>query len=517
MILRRILTPIIALLPFLALGHGQAPKVDLDSTARSAEVAGRVAQGVPGRARVPRRAGRRRAARPVADGLRLGRGRPPLCRRAARVQRLRRHPAARPGPGRRASTTRTATGSWTSEPSSPTTSTTRPGSSAGTAGSTSGPPRSCSTSRTRTATARPTSAASILTGFGKDKAGEGQLNSFRWTLENRILISTGLDGGELKEPDGTTVSLRNMNVLLDPQDERLGADQRRRPARHVASTTWAGSSSPATATRSTPSPTTPATWPGRPDVPAPPAAVNILPSRQVHEAAPHQRGRAVAGPADEAPQGREGPRVGRGGHTVRVLHRGDRRHRLSRRRVPAGVPRRPVRRRGGQQPGLPGEAEAERRRCRSPSGPTRTGSSWRRSDVWFRPVQFANAPDGCLYVLDMYRELIEGAAFLAPQVLEDRRPVGRHRQGPHLADRARGVQAAAPRRSWARRPDRGTGASCSTTRTAGTATRRAGSCTSGRTRRAGRSRLKELAEKAEDAAGPAARAVRPGAAGRNST
>jgi putative heme-binding domain-containing protein len=40
-------------------------------------------------------------------------------------------------------------------------------------------------------------------------------------------------------------------------------------------------------------------------------------------------------------------------------------------------------------------------------------------DIWFRPVQFANAPDGCLYVIDMYRELIEGAAFLAPQVLKN--------------------------------------------------------------------------------------------------
>src|SRR5439155_635556 len=38
-------------------------------------------------------------------------------------------------------------------------------------------------------------------------------------------------------------------------------------------------------------------------------------------------------------------------------------------------------------------------------------------DVWFRPVQFANGPDGCLYVVDMYRELIEGAAFLPPQLL----------------------------------------------------------------------------------------------------
>jgi len=31
----------------------------------------------------------------------------------------------------------------------------------------------------------------------------------------------------------------------------------------------------------------------------------------------------------------------------------------------------------------------------------------RSTDIWFRPVQFANAPDGCLYVADMYREVIE--------------------------------------------------------------------------------------------------------------
>lgn len=29
------------------------------------------------------------------------------------------------------------------------------------------------------------------------------------------------------------------------------------------------------------------------------------------------------------------------------------------------------------------------------------------TDLWFRPVQMANAPDGCLYVCDMYREVIE--------------------------------------------------------------------------------------------------------------
>ena len=40
------------------------------------------------------------------------------------------------------------------------------------------------------------------------------------------------------------------------------------------------------------------------------------------------------------------------------------------------------------------------------------------SDIWFRPVQMANAPDGTLYVLDFCRELIEGAAFLPPEFLK---------------------------------------------------------------------------------------------------
>jgi len=40
------------------------------------------------------------------------------------------------------------------------------------------------------------------------------------------------------------------------------------------------------------------------------------------------------------------------------------------------------------------------------------------TDAWFRPVQFANGPDGALYVVDMYRELIEGASFLPAEVLK---------------------------------------------------------------------------------------------------
>jgi len=37
-------------------------------------------------------------------------------------------------------------------------------------------------------------------------------------------------------------------------------------------------------------------------------------------------------------------------------------------------------------------------------------------DIWFRPVQFANAPDGTLFILDMYREVIEHPASLHPVI-----------------------------------------------------------------------------------------------------
>ena len=38
------------------------------------------------------------------------------------------------------------------------------------------------------------------------------------------------------------------------------------------------------------------------------------------------------------------------------------------------------------------------------------------SEIWFRPVQFANAPDGTLHVLDMYREVIEHPKSLPPAI-----------------------------------------------------------------------------------------------------
>jgi putative membrane-bound dehydrogenase-like protein len=40
------------------------------------------------------------------------------------------------------------------------------------------------------------------------------------------------------------------------------------------------------------------------------------------------------------------------------------------------------------------------------------------SDNWFRPAQLAHGPDGCLFVVDMYREFVEAAVSVPPAILK---------------------------------------------------------------------------------------------------
>ncbi len=61
-----------------------------------------------------------------------------------------------------------------------------------------------------------------------------------------------------------------------------------------------------------------------------------------------------------------------------------------------------------------------------PSGATFVAQRWpadremlASSDVWFRPVNFANAPDGNLYILDFYREYIEEPVSI-PEAIKQR-------------------------------------------------------------------------------------------------
>ena len=62
----------------------------------------------------------------------------------------------------------------------------------------------------------------------------------------------------------------------------------------------------------------------------------------------------------------------------------------------------------------------------APSGPTYVASRWpseseflASTDNWFRPVNFANAPDGNLYVIDYYRQYLEHPNFI-PEAVKQR-------------------------------------------------------------------------------------------------
>jgi putative membrane-bound dehydrogenase-like protein len=256
----------------------------------------------------------------------------------------------------------------------------------------------------------------VLTGFGKDKAGEGQLNSFRWTLDNRILISTGLDGGDIKGPDGVIHSLRQMNVLLNPKDNSFeitsGGGQHGMSLDDFGRVFVSGNSDPihtiAYDARY---------LKGNDHVQAPPATVDILPSgkftrlHRISQVEPWRALRTKLRHEGRVPGSDEGgtPSGFFTSATGVTVYRGDAFPEEYRGNIFVGEPANNLVFRAKLSPHgslpLAERADPDREFLAS-------------TDVWFRPVQFANAPDGCLYVIDMYRELIEGAAFLAPQILK---------------------------------------------------------------------------------------------------
>jgi putative membrane-bound dehydrogenase-like protein len=258
----------------------------------------------------------------------------------------------------------------------------------------------------------------VLTGFGKDKAGEGQLNSFRWTLENRILISTGLDGGAITRPGSTDkpVNVKSLNILLDPRTNTFettsGGGQHGLTLDDWGNTFVCGNSDPCLHlvydTRYLAK---------NPLVIAPPPAVNIAPGgkyTKLHRISAVEPWRALrtrlrkegAVPGSDEGGTPSGFFTGATGITV---YRGDAYPEEFRGNAFVGeVANNLVFRAKLVPKGVSFVAE------RADEGREFLASK----DVWFRPVQFFHGPDGCLYVIDMYRELIEGAAFLAPPILK---------------------------------------------------------------------------------------------------
>lgn len=273
----------------------------------------------------------------------------------------------------------------------------------------------------------------LFTGFGQDKAGEGMLNSFRWRIDNRFHIPCGLDGGEIVPVQTSKVSktsevlnakpinVRGQHLLLEPRAMTITATSG--GGQHGMSLDdWnlrafvCGNSEPVHLVM----------YDGRylarnPYLSAPAAAINIAPDgkftklMRVSGVEPWRVLRTRLRKSGTIPGSDEGgmPSGFFTGATGITFYRGDAWPEEYRGQVFVGevannlVYRARLELNGVGLTAHRADPDAE---------------FLASADNWFRPVQFANAPDGTLYVLDMYRELIEGAAFLAPAILKHMDP-----------------------------------------------------------------------------------------------
>lgn len=263
----------------------------------------------------------------------------------------------------------------------------------------------------------------IFTGFGQDKAGEGMLNSFRWRFDNCFHIPTGLDGGEIvpytedATRDYKPINVRGQHLLLEPRGMTITATSG--GGQHGMSLDdWnlhafvCGNSEPVHLVM----------YDGRylarnPYLQAPAAAINIAPEgkftklMRISEVEPWRVLRTRLRKQGTIPGSDEGGTASGffTGATGITVYRGDAWPAEYRGQVFVGeVANNLVYRARLELNGVGLTAQRADKEAEFLAS----------TDNWFRPVQFANAPDGTLYVLDMYRELIEGAAFLAPQILK---------------------------------------------------------------------------------------------------
>lgn len=260
----------------------------------------------------------------------------------------------------------------------------------------------------------------VLTGFGTDKAGEAHLNSIRWGLDNRFHFSTSLSGGEVRRPDDpdSAVSVRNRGVIFDPRSGEFqltsGGGQHGMSMDDWGRKFVCSNSVPAQqlmyddryAARN-------------PLLQAPAAAIDIAPDKKytkLYRISPPEPWRVLRTRLRREGKFRGSDEGGTPfgfftGATGVTIYRGDNWPASHRGNLLVGDVANNLVYRATLKPADDG---LQRVALRGDPGQDFLASA----DIWFRPVQFANAPDGTLYLLDMHRELIEGAAFLPPAFLE---------------------------------------------------------------------------------------------------
>jgi putative membrane-bound dehydrogenase-like protein len=260
----------------------------------------------------------------------------------------------------------------------------------------------------------------VFTGFAHDKGGEALLNSFHWQFDNRIHVQTSTSGGEVRhaQKEGSRpVSVRGQGFCFDPRTEAFEVTSG--GGQHGMSLDDWGRRFVCTSH----DPIFLIMYDGRylarnPYLEAPAPAVRIAPGgyhTQIFRISPNEPWRVVRTrlrtTGIEAPHPTEGDRPSgyfsaASGVTV---CRGDAWPAEYRGNVFVGEVSNNLIYRARLVPDGVGLTA-----LRADEGAEFVAST----DIWFRPVQMANGPDGALYVLDMYRFLVEAAEFMPPGIVK---------------------------------------------------------------------------------------------------
>jgi putative membrane-bound dehydrogenase-like protein len=261
----------------------------------------------------------------------------------------------------------------------------------------------------------------VFTGFAQDNVGgEALFNSFRWWLDNRIHVQTSTSGGMVRhadKKDARPVSVRGQRFLFDPRTEAFevtsGGGQFGMSMDDWGRTFVCTSHDPAFLIM----------YDGRylarnPFLEAPAAALRISPggyNTKVSRISPNEPWRVVRTrmrtTGIEPPHPTEGaePSGYFSAATGVTVYRGDAWPADYRGNLFVGEVSNNLVYRARLEPNGVGFTAV-----RADTGPEFLAST----DIWFRPVQFANGPDGALYVVDMYRYLIEATETMPSSIVK---------------------------------------------------------------------------------------------------
>ena len=250
----------------------------------------------------------------------------------------------------------------------------------------------------------------VLEGFGTGRSRlnvQAMFNSFRWGLDNRIHGCTSYMGGSVKDAAGNTVSLSGRNFSFDPRTLQLRGEDS--TAQHGMSFDDAGRKFTCSNSSHLQVLMYPSRYAGRnPHYALPSQRVGIAAdgaAAEVFRLSPDEPWRIVRTRWRIAGQVR-GPVEGGGrvsgyftAATGITIYRGDAMKGLRGNAFIADAGSNLIHRKELRYPGVQpiGERPADELEAEIMAS----------RDNWFRPVQFANAPDGSLFVADMYRETIE--------------------------------------------------------------------------------------------------------------